>query len=315
MIITKERKSEHQKHPIAGKESVLPKEMSAGQKHSSLSAPRELVSEQYQEEDDEEVERNDKGKGRAESLDLSIYTLGNEKGAISRPGSRRRYSSPLAKYSTGEVEMTDSSLSASEALPAYPWDEKGKFINLSDLLKEKLDLAHSIIITHIDDSLLCRLAVDAWMKLKSLQLRDDNINKFILAFYECNLAYDILAKFPDSLGMVRDSIINSVLDTLDSYYKSSNNYNVTDLTKSLKNKDDSATALYTQLCSNGTHNPIAKHSPAACFSLHPELLTKYRKTLRDRYNKAEAHFHNSSTKPELNLASADPIENYQAEVL
>ncbi|CAH7688272.1 hypothetical protein PPACK8108_LOCUS23211 [Phakopsora pachyrhizi] len=194
-------------------------------------------------------------------------------------------------------------------------DEKGKFINLSNLLKEKLDLAHSIIITHIDDSLLCRLAVDAWMKLKLLQLRDDNINKFILAFYECNLAYDILAKFPDSLGTVRDSIINSVLDTLDSYYKSSNNYNVTDLTKSLKNEDDSATALYTQLCSNGTHNPIAKHSPAACFSLHPELLTEYRKTLRDRYNKAEAHFHISSTKPELNLASADPIENYQAEVL
>ncbi|KAI8459831.1 hypothetical protein BY996DRAFT_6558308 [Phakopsora pachyrhizi] len=33
-------------------------------------------------------------------------------------------------------------------------DEKGKFVNLSDILKEKLDLAHSIIITHIDDSLL-----------------------------------------------------------------------------------------------------------------------------------------------------------------
>ncbi|KAI8449007.1 hypothetical protein BY996DRAFT_7528514 [Phakopsora pachyrhizi] len=236
MIITKERKSEHQKHPIAGKESVLPKDMSAGQKHSTekmtigfekgnsenktrqssfpintqssslkpnpflgqnfsfgkfilpakelphpqrvyknpkakhsnikynekiqsnlvptvqkkrlrLSAPRELVTERYQEEDDEEatriksggskpvrgkifhdtdsdedfyseavgssplkdkVERNNKGKGRAESLDLSIYSLGNEKGAISRPGSRVRYSF------IWEVEMTDSSLSASD---------------------------------------------------------------------------------------------------------------------------------------------------------------------------------------------------------
>ncbi|KAI8452140.1 hypothetical protein BY996DRAFT_6415755 [Phakopsora pachyrhizi] len=35
MIITKERKSEHQKYPIGGKESVLPTEMSGGQKHFS----------------------------------------------------------------------------------------------------------------------------------------------------------------------------------------------------------------------------------------------------------------------------------------
>ncbi|KAI8458548.1 hypothetical protein BY996DRAFT_6842898 [Phakopsora pachyrhizi] len=118
-------------------------------KQLHLSAPRELVTELYQEETDEEiyggskpvrgkiihdtdsdedfysealgssplkdkVERNDKGKGRAESLDLNIYSLGNEKGAISRPGSRVRYSSPLAKFLTWEVEMTDSSLSASE---------------------------------------------------------------------------------------------------------------------------------------------------------------------------------------------------------
>ncbi|KAI8443732.1 hypothetical protein BY996DRAFT_6514559 [Phakopsora pachyrhizi] len=34
-------------------------------------------------------------------------------------------------------------------------DDKGKFVNLSNLLKEKLDIAHSIIITNIDDSLLC----------------------------------------------------------------------------------------------------------------------------------------------------------------
>ncbi|KAI8445844.1 hypothetical protein BY996DRAFT_7908115 [Phakopsora pachyrhizi] len=245
MIITKERKSEHQKYAIAGKESVLPTEISAGQKHFSekmtisfekgksenksdntsedswkdplgeisegssieiltafqssfpintqrqkflfakfilpakelplpqrvyknpkakhsnikynekiqsnlvptvqkkrlhLSAPRELVTECYQEEDDEEatwiksggskpvrgkiihdtdseedfyseavgssplkdiVERNDKVKGRAESLDLSIYSLGQDKelfqGLIKR-----------------EVEMMDSSLSASD---------------------------------------------------------------------------------------------------------------------------------------------------------------------------------------------------------
>ncbi|KAI8446687.1 hypothetical protein BY996DRAFT_6422103 [Phakopsora pachyrhizi] len=35
MIITKERKSEYQKHLIAGKESILPPEMSAGQKQFS----------------------------------------------------------------------------------------------------------------------------------------------------------------------------------------------------------------------------------------------------------------------------------------
>ncbi|CAH7673125.1 hypothetical protein PPACK8108_LOCUS7990 [Phakopsora pachyrhizi] len=113
-------------------------------------------------------------------------------------------------------------------------DDKGKFVNLSDLLKKKLDLAHSIITTHINDSLLCRLAVDGgkedpiqlwsnivrfgssnkqanvfrvWMKIKLLQLKDNNINSFILSFYKCvselrmldvavdkeNLAYDILA--------------------------------------------------------------------------------------------------------------------------
>ncbi|KAI8450861.1 hypothetical protein BY996DRAFT_6416970 [Phakopsora pachyrhizi] len=169
MIFTKERKSEYKKHPIAGKESILPPEISAGQKcfsekmtisfeksksenkndtsetisseedswkdplgeisegssieiftvqkkHLRLSAPRELVTAPYQEEDDEgdediygeavgssplkeKVERNDKGKGKK---------------AISRPLSRVRYSSPLAKFSTGEVEMTDSSLSASD---------------------------------------------------------------------------------------------------------------------------------------------------------------------------------------------------------
>ncbi|KAI8454219.1 hypothetical protein BY996DRAFT_7108793, partial [Phakopsora pachyrhizi] len=231
MIITKERKSEHQKYPIAGKESVLPTEMIlkratrseedswkdplgeilegssieiltacqssfpintqssssklnlfqwqkflfpkfilpakelplpqrvyknpkakhsnikykekiqsnlvpiVQKKHLRLSAPRELVAEHYQEatrikcggskqvrgkiihdtDCDEyfyseavgssplkdKVERNNKGKSGAESLDLSIYSLGQEKGAISRPGSRVRYSSPLAKFSTG----------------------------------------------------------------------------------------------------------------------------------------------------------------------------------------------------------------------
>ncbi|KAI8458830.1 hypothetical protein BY996DRAFT_6410622 [Phakopsora pachyrhizi] len=35
MIFTTERKSKHQKHPIAGKESISPIEMSAGQKHCS----------------------------------------------------------------------------------------------------------------------------------------------------------------------------------------------------------------------------------------------------------------------------------------
>ncbi|KAI8454363.1 hypothetical protein BY996DRAFT_6450469 [Phakopsora pachyrhizi] len=180
-------------------------------------------------------------------------------------------------------------------------DKKGKFVNLSDILKEKLDLAHSIIITHIDDSLLCQLAVDggqddpiklwsniikfgssnkqsnvfrAWMKIKSLQLRDDNISEFILSFYNCvselrilkvaideeNLAYDFLAKIPESLGSVRDSIITSgstssspilfeaVLDTLDSYLKSNNNY-TTNIQNELGKKEElnSATALYNQL--------------------------------------------------------------------
>ncbi|CAH7682128.1 hypothetical protein PPACK8108_LOCUS14850 [Phakopsora pachyrhizi] len=122
-------------------------------------------------------------------------------------------------------------------------DNKGKFINLNNFLKEKLDITHSIIITNIDNSLLCQLAVDggednpikllanivrfgslnkqanvfrAWMKIELLQLRDNNIEKFILSFYKCvselrmldvavdkeNLAYNILAKSPDSLGSV-----------------------------------------------------------------------------------------------------------------
>ncbi|KAI8449616.1 hypothetical protein BY996DRAFT_6580688 [Phakopsora pachyrhizi] len=80
-----------------------------------------------------------------------------------------------------------------------PRDNKGKFVNLSELLKEKWGLDFSIITTHINNSLLCHLAVDggkedpvrlwtnkvrfessnkqanvfrAWMKIKSLQLKD-----------------------------------------------------------------------------------------------------------------------------------------------
>ncbi|CAH7667032.1 hypothetical protein PPACK8108_LOCUS1405 [Phakopsora pachyrhizi] len=98
-------------------------------------------------------------------------------------------------------------------------DEKGKFVNLSELLKEKLDLAHSIIITHINDSLLCCLAVDGGED-NPIKL-DDNVNEFILSFYECvlelrisdvavdkeNLAYDILAKFSDLLAKIIKQVI------------------------------------------------------------------------------------------------------------
>ncbi|KAI8444127.1 hypothetical protein BY996DRAFT_6580659 [Phakopsora pachyrhizi] len=196
-------------------------------------------------------------------------------------------------------------------------EKKGKFVNLSDILKEKPDLAHSIIITHIDDSLLCRLAVDggqdnpiklwsniikfgssnkqsnvfrAWMKIKSLQLRDDNISEFILSFYNCvselrilevaideeNLAYDILAEIPESLGL-------AVIDTLDSYLKSNNNY-TTNIQNELGKKEElnSATALYNQ----------------------------------DRLNKAEAHFTRLTIEsPEVNLALIDSFEGHEVGVL
>ncbi|CAH7682356.1 hypothetical protein PPACK8108_LOCUS15225 [Phakopsora pachyrhizi] len=67
------------------------------------------------------------------------------------------------------------------------------------------------------------LASKDWMNIKFLQLRDDNISKVILSFYNCvselrilevaideeNLAYDILAKIPESLRLVCDSVITS----------------------------------------------------------------------------------------------------------
>ncbi|KAI8462070.1 hypothetical protein BY996DRAFT_6563537 [Phakopsora pachyrhizi] len=249
-------------------------------------------------------------------------------------------------------------------------DKKAKFVNLSDILKEELDLVHSIIITHIDDSLLCQLAVDggqddpiklwsniiklsssnkqsnvfrAWMKIKSLQLRDDNISQFILIFYNCvselrilevfideeNLAYDILAKIPESLGLVRDSIITSgstssspilfeaVLDTLDSYLKSNNNY-TTNIQNELGKREElnSATALYNQVCPKGSHNSKAKHTASNCFSLHPELLKEYRKDLKDQLNKAEAHFTRLSIEScEVNLASIDSFKGHEVGAL
>ncbi|KAI8444380.1 hypothetical protein BY996DRAFT_6425980 [Phakopsora pachyrhizi] len=148
------------------------------------------------------------------------------------------------------------------------------------------------------------------MKIKSLQLRDDNISKFILSFYNCvselrileeaideeNLAYDILAKIPESLKLVPDSIITSgstssspisfeaVLDTLDSYLKSNNKY-TTNIQNELGKKEElnsaTATALYNQVCPKGSHNSKAKNTASNCFSLHPELLKEYRKDLKD----------------------------------
>ena len=156
----------------------------------------------------------------------------------------------------------------------------------------------------------------AWVKLNGLELRTDNIPQFITAYWDCiaalqsldadiepvSLGHAILAKMPAGLSHVRDSLIaagsssdtevtyETVPDLLDSQLSSS-----APVTKSIAappaprfSDPGEASALLTQKCPSGRHLPSATHSADKCFSLHPELLTEYRKHMKAKLE-AEAH--------------------------
>ncbi|KAI8455812.1 hypothetical protein BY996DRAFT_6454619 [Phakopsora pachyrhizi] len=181
------------------------------------------------------------------------------------------------------------------------------------------------------------------MKIKSLQIGEDNINKFTLNFYNCvsklrilelavdekNLAYSILTKIPESLGVVWDSIITSgstsnnplfskvILNLLDSYIKTNCKY--TDkVQKELDQDKDQNTAavLFNQICPKSSHNPKAKHPASNCFSLHPKLLKGCRNGIEKQLNRAKAHSTNIlPEQPKAYLASANLFEGYQGKAL
>lgn len=154
-----------------------------------------------------------------------------------------------------------------------------------------------------------------WLKLKHLELRSDGVDDFILRFYDCvshlrslgvtmderSLGHDVLLKIPNDMRHVRDSIVVSgtssatkityktVLDILDNHSKSSNALTIKTEDTRLEENLDSATALITQArCPPGKHLESASHSAKNCFSLHPELLQKYREHLASK-NKAEVN--------------------------
>ncbi|KNZ60425.1 uncharacterized protein VP01_1556g5 [Puccinia sorghi] len=186
----------------------------------------------------------------------------------------------------------------------------------------------------------------AWYRLMHLPLRADNIQSFTSQFWDAIavlqsldasideniLGHIILMKIPNELSHVRNSLIASgtsslievtyevVLEMLDSQSKADSSGPAAKPSNDNHTIDDSATALLTQRCPPGKHIKSSTHSESRCFSLHPELLKKYRDQLNARINDPEAHF--TSVSPidpvcGLTEGSADPTASLlaQAELL
>ncbi|KNZ60620.1 uncharacterized protein VP01_1528g3 [Puccinia sorghi] len=187
----------------------------------------------------------------------------------------------------------------------------------------------------------------AWYRLMHLPLRANNVQSFTSQFWDGIavlqsldasiddniLGHIILMKIPNELSHVRNSLIASgtsslievtyevVLEMLDNQVKADSTMPIANSTsKEDQAHDDSATALLTQRCPPGRHLASSSHTASRCFSLHPELLKKYRDQLNDRINDPEAHFTSVSSIDsvhESSIASPDPFSSLlaQAELL
>ncbi|PLW48817.1 hypothetical protein PCANC_13715 [Puccinia coronata f. sp. avenae] len=175
--------------------------------------------------------------------------------------------------------------------------------------------------------------IKAWYRLMHLPLRYNNVSDFISKFWDGLatlqsldvkidknvLGHILLMKIPPQLSHVRNSIIASgtssvvkvthktVLEMLDSQIKA----DTTSLTlvpskPAANTHTDSAKALLT--CPQGNHLPNNKsHTSDQCFSLHPELLTEFRKRKKER-EAAEAHL-TTVTSPSMFNAKANKTQS------
>jgi hypothetical protein len=154
----------------------------------------------------------------------------------------------------------------------------------------------------------------AWYHLMHLPLQSNNVSSFILKFWDgvavlqsldakvdkTILGHIILMKLPHDLSHVRNAIIASgttspsvkvtyktVLKMLDSQIKADTSTLASGLPKPANMQNDTTKALLT--CPQGHHLSSNKsHTSDQCFSLHPELLTEFRKRKKER-EAAKAH--------------------------
>ncbi|PLW46086.1 hypothetical protein PCANC_11586 [Puccinia coronata f. sp. avenae] len=158
-----------------------------------------------------------------------------------------------------------------------------------------LNKAHALIITRVHSSIYGRVSgciSKFWDGVAVLQSLDSTVDKTILG-------HIILMKLPLDLSHVRNAIIASgttssvkvtyetFLKMLDSQTKADTSMLASGPHKPADIPNDTAKALLT--CPQGVHLPNNKsHTSDQCFSLHPELLTEFRKQKKERKN-AKAH--------------------------
>ncbi|PLW30546.1 hypothetical protein PCANC_25999 [Puccinia coronata f. sp. avenae] len=171
----------------------------------------------------------------------------------------------------------------------------------------------------------------AWYQLLHLQLRSENVQDFISKFWDGVavlqsldatvdkkiLGHIILMKIPHNLSHVWNAIIasgttstskvtyESVLEMLDSQVKADTSSISVQKKPAESIEINDATALLTERnhCPPGKHLKNATHLAARRFSLHPDLLKKYREQLNDRFKEAKAHLA-SAEDPVLGLTTA-----------
>jgi hypothetical protein len=173
----------------------------------------------------------------------------------------------------------------------------------------------------------------AWYRLMHLPLRYNNVSDFISKFWDGLatlqsldvkidknvLGHILLMKIPPQLSHVCNSIIASgtslsvkvthetVLEMLDSQIKADTTLLISVPSKPAANTHiDSAEALLT--CPQGHHLPNNKsHTSNQCFSLHPELLTEFRKRKKEQ-EASEAHL-TTVTSPSMFNAKANETQS------
>ncbi|PLW32238.1 hypothetical protein PCANC_17996 [Puccinia coronata f. sp. avenae] len=209
----------------------------------------------------------------------------------------------------------------------------GKLYDVDQSLR--LDKAHALIITRVHSSISGRVCKDGanddpqilWKNILAFENIQDFISKFwdgvaVLQSLDATVDETILGhiiqmKIPHNLSHVQNAIIasrttstskvtyESVLEILDSQVKADTSSISVQKKPAESIEIDDATALLTEHdhCPPGKHLKTATHLAARCFSLHPNLLKKYREQLNGQFKEAEAHLA-SAKDPVLGLTTA-----------
>jgi hypothetical protein len=173
----------------------------------------------------------------------------------------------------------------------------------------------------------------AWYRLLHLPLQSDNVQDFIFKFWDgvavlqsldatvdqTILGHIILMKIPHGLSHVRNSIIasattstskvtyKSVLKMLDSQVKDNASVAHKPTVTNHASQSDEAEVLLT--CPQGRHLPNNKsHTADQFFSIHPKLLTEYRKRKKEK-EAAKAHLTTLSSPSMFNVEADNPTQS------